>query len=162
MWDSTLTLSNVSLNVIKKCIQVCCYCYLIMSCKIITPLILFFLGSVSLSPLCSSSLHLCIFQLWSKKFSMFWRCETPFSFLEMWAIKINPAILKPCGNGVALPGFCDSRASAAWGFLCLHASQGVKHLNRVIPPFQSHGAGMGDISKQPTLADRSVLSCTIT
>lgn len=63
----------------------------------------------------------------------------PFSFLEMWAIKINPVPLKPCGNGVALPGFRDSRASAAWGFLCLHALQGVKHLNRVIPPFQSHG-----------------------
>lgn len=100
MWDSTLTLSNVSLNVIKKCIQACCHCYLIMPCKIITPLILFFLGNFSLSPLCSSSLYLCIFQLWSKKFSMFWRCETPFSFLEMlepcFAFVFQTTLCSPC------------------------------------------------------------------
>lgn len=93
---------------------------------------------------------------------MFQRCETPFSFLEIWAIKINPVILKPSSNGVALPDFSDSRALAAQGFLWPHASQGVKHLNRVIPPFHSHGSGMGGTSKHPTLADRYVLSYTIT
>lgn len=84
---------------------------------------------------------------------MFWRCETPFSFLEIWAIKINPVIPKPSSNAVALPDFSASRALAAQGFLRPHASQGVKHLNRVIPPFQSHGSGMGRISKHPTSAD---------
>lgn len=93
---------------------------------------------------------------------MFWRCETPFSFLEIWAIKINPVILKPSSNGVALPDFSDLRALAAQGFLWPHTSQGVKHLNQVIPPFQSRGSGMGGILKHPTLADRSVLSYTIT
>jgi len=73
-----------------------------------------------------------------------------FSFLEIWAVKINPVILKLSGNGVALLDFSDSRALAAQGFLWALASQGVKHLNRVIPPFQSHGSGTDSISKHQT------------
>lgn len=86
----------------------------------------------------------------------------PLAFLEIWAIKINPVMLKPSSNVVALPDFSDLRALKAQGLLWPRALQGVKHLNRVIPPFQSHGSGMGGISKHPSLADRSVLSYTIT
>lgn len=70
--------------------------------------------------------------------------------------------MKVSSNGVALPDFSDSRALAAQGFLWPHASQGVKHLSRVIPPFQSHRSGTGGISKHPTSADKSVWSYTIT
>lgn len=151
-----LTLTNVSLNVIIKYIQICCHCHLIMPCKIIMPFILFFLA---VSPFHFSAVVLSICAFFNYEVRNSWRCETPLSFLEIWAIKINPVILKPSSNGVALPDFSDSRALAAQGFLWPHALQGVTHL---ILPFQSHRSGMGGISKHPTLADRSVLSYTIT
>ena len=88
--------------------------------------------------------------------------ETPFSFLDIWAIKINPIMLKLPNKAVALPDLSGSPALAAQGFLWPRSLQRVKLLSRVIPPFQSHGSEMGGTATCLSWAERSVLSCSVT